>query len=247
MRTVRGWGAWLVALGALGAAAAPAQVVVHHGAPGGFVLLELGAIFQPAADGEAVEVLHAVDPAQRPAAYRAVELAAGDRILAVAGKRVRTVEALEQAYAAIAVGAEVELGVEHPGKGGAPAARAIVRFPKGDPAKMPKPQMRIVTLSGDADNAIALPALGAVLTQAKDQEILVAELLPGGLTLLKKGEHILALDDRPAKDLHAFDEQWTAIPEGAPVKLAVRGADGKERIVSFARPKPQGGQRILQN
>lgn len=214
------------------AAAARAQVVVQRGGPpDSFFLRELGAVLVPDKAGDAARVEHGVEPEQRPAAYREVELAAGDRILAVNGKRVRTALEVKAAYEVLAVGAQVELGVERG------ADRRIVRFAKGDPAKLPQPQRVELRIQPDPNAEIdAMPALGVVLEQkhAQGSPVEVAAVLPNGEAMFQQGDHVVGLDGKPVDDLADFGARWDEIAVGAKVTIEIERA-GKRRTETFER------------
>jgi S1-C subfamily serine protease len=206
-------------------------VVQRGGPPGSFFLAEVGVALVPDEAGDAARVAHGVEPEQRLAAYREVDLAAGDRILAVNGKRVRSAEEVKAAYEAVAVGAQVELGVERG------ADRRIVRFPKGDPAKMPQPRRVELRIHPDPDAEIeAMPALGIVIQQkhAAGSPVEVVAVLPNGETTFRQGDRVVGLDGKPVDDMNDFAERWDRIAVGAKVTIELENG-GKRRTESFER------------
>ena len=254
-------------LSTLAAAALAALALFHalapalhaqHGPPGivqsdgsdAPLLLEIGALLDDDPAGDAALVRSVVEAERRAAAYREVELAVGDRILAVNGRRVRGAEAAMGAYEGIAVGQPVELGIERQGAGagsGVEAQRRIVRFAKGDPATLPRPQMRMVRIERDPNEEMdVMPALGAVVRQrhAKGSPVEVAAVLPNGESIFREGDRIVALDGRPVTELAAFGQRWDAIAVGAKVTLVLENA-GERRTESFARREAPEGQRII--
>ncbi len=214
------------------AAAARAQVVVQRGGPPeSYFLRELGAMLVPDKAGDAARVEHGVEPEQRPPAYREVELAAGDRILAVNGKRVRTAQEVKAAYEALAVGAQVELGVERG------ADRRIVRFAKGDPAKLPQSQRVELRIEEDPNAKVeAMPALGVVLKQKYDagSPVEVAAVLPNGDAYFRQGDRVVGLDGKPVASLNDFAARWDDIAVGAKVTIELENG-GKRRTETFER------------
>jgi S1-C subfamily serine protease len=250
-------------LSTLAAAALAALALFHtlapalhaqHGSPGvmqsdgsdAALLLELGALLDDHPAGDAAVVLRVAEAERRAAAYREVELAEGDRILAVNGRRVRGAEAAMGAYEGIAVGQPVELGIERQAAGGEPQRR-IVRFAKGDPATLPRPQMRMVRIAPDPNAEMdVMPALGAVVRQKHDEgsPVEVAAVLPNGESIFREGDRIVALDGQPVTELAAFGLRWDAIAVGAKVTLVLENA-GRRRTETFARPEAPEGQRII--
>jgi S1-C subfamily serine protease len=242
----------LAALALFHALAPPAHA--QHGRPGVVqsdgsdapLLLELGALLDDDPAGDAALVRSVVETERRAAAYREVELAVGDRILAVNGRRVRGAEAAMGAYEGIAVGQPVELGIERKGAG-AEAQRRIVRFAKGDPATLPRPQMRMVRIERDPNAEMdVMPALGAVVRQkhAEGSPVEVAAVLPNGESIFREGDRIVSLDGQPVTELAAFGRRWDAIAVGAKVTLVLENG-GERRTESFARREAPEGQRII--
>ena len=231
------------------ALAAHAQGVVQTQAPRDApLLLEVGGLLDDDPAGDAALVRRVAAAEQRPAAYREVDLADGDRILAVNGRRVRTAEAAMGAYEAVAIGQPVELGVERQGGEGAPQRR-IVRFAKGDPATLPRPQLRMVRIERDPDAEMdVMPALGAVLRQkhAEGSPVEVAAVLPNGDAVFQDGDRIVSLDGRPVDELADFGKRWDAIAVGAQVTLVLENG-GKRRTATFARKEAPEGQRVIRH
>lgn len=250
-------------LSALAVAATVALALFHacapalhaqHGSPGVVqsdgsdapLLLEVGALLDDDPAGDAALVRSVVEAERRVAAYREVDLAAGDRILAVNGRRVRGAEAVMGAYEGIAVGQPVELGIERGAAAGEPQRR-IVRFAKGDPATLPRPQMRLVRIERDPNAEMdVMPALGAVVRQkhAAGSPVEVAAVLPNGESVFREGDRIVSLDGEPVTELAAFGHRWDAIAVGAKVTLVLENG-GRRRTESFARREAPQGQRVI--
>jgi S1-C subfamily serine protease len=233
-----------LALGLLAGAAFAQRVVVEQGPAGGFVIRELGALVGVDPAGDAARVEHVADAEQRPAAYREVDLAGGDRILAVNGKRVRSGKECEAAYAAVAVGQQVELGVERSAAGA--TQRRIVRFAKADPTTLPQPQMRMVRIEGAGDGEVeVMPALGVVLRHgyAKGSPVEVAAVLPAGAGLLREGDRLVSADGEPIARLADFTDRWDALAIGDTAELVVENA-GARRTVTVTKKEPPPGVRM---
>jgi S1-C subfamily serine protease len=233
-----------LAAGALAPATAQ-QVVIGGGPPGGFLLPELGAVLVPDERETAAVVEHLLPADQRAEAYRQVDLRAGDRVLAANGQRVRSARELEAALAALAIGAEVALGVER--REGPEVDRLIVRFTKADPAALPRPQMRMVMIQGgDGGGQVeVLPDLGAVLRQSDPTApIEVAGVLPGADGLLREGDRVLALDGKPAGSLDGLRERWAALAVGSQVSLELENA-GERRRVTITKREAPAGRRVM--
>jgi S1-C subfamily serine protease len=240
-------GGTLAVLHAL-APAALTQVATQPGPADAPLLLEVGALLDEDPAGDAALVRRVAAAEQRPAAYREVDLAEGDRILAVNGRRVRSSEAVMGAYEAVAIGQPVELGIERKGAAGEPQRR-IVRFAKGDPAALPRPQLRMVRIAPDPDAEMdVMPALGAVVRQkrAEGSPVEVAAVLPNGDGIFRDGDRIVSLDGEPVTGLAAFGRRWDAIAVGAEVTLVLENG-GKRRTATFTRQEAPAGQRVIRH
>lgn len=238
----------LVATCALLPAPASAQRVVVNsgGPPGSFLIPELAAVVVPDKEETAAVVEHAMPAENRAEAYRTVDLQAGDRILAANGKRVRSAKELEVALGEVAVGAAIELGIER--QDGPAVERMIVRFPKADPASLPRPQMRMVMIQGgggEAGEIEVLPDLGAVLRQAEPSSpIEVAGVLPSGDGTFRDGDRLVALAGKPAGALGDLLQQWEMIPVGETVELTLSNG-GTERKATITKREAPAGRRVV--
>lgn len=229
----------------LAVAATAQRVIVQNGPADGFVLRELGAVMVPDPAGDAALVERVVEAERRPAAYRNLDIVNGDRVIAVNGKRVRSAKEAEAAYVAIAIGQQVELGIERAADGG--PQRFIVRFAKADPATLPQPQMRMVRIEGDPNADVdPMPALGAVMSQkhAKGSPVEVVAVLPNGDAIFKQGDHVVSLDGQPVRSLADFGKRWDAIAVGAKVTLVLENG-GKRRTQTFERREAPAGERVI--
>lgn len=198
-----------------------------------FPLGELGGLV--VADGKNLIVRFVSPPANRKAPYKEVDLREGDVLLMVNGKRVKSVNELKAAYGAIAVGAEVKVGLER-GK-----EMLIVAFPKADPKDLP--QMKIMVQRGPGDGTEIFPAVGVSMAQ-KGKKVVVQEVLPIETSVVrtldvKAGDVILSLNGWTVTSLKEYTEKFDAIAVGAPVEWKTE-REGRKLTISFLRPKPMG-------
>jgi PDZ domain-containing secreted protein len=178
-----------------------------------------------------------VPPAEsRREQYKNVDLRAGDLILMVNGKRVKTIEELSAAHAAVAVGSEVKLGIQRGQQ------MMYVAFPKADPKDMPKRTIRIVT-EGEKGTQI-FPAVGVILKE-KDSAVVIHSLIETEHTAVKgldvkQGDIIRVINGKRVSTLASYTTIFDAIAVGDRVTWQIE-RKGARREVSFVRPKPMGG------
>lgn len=93
------------------------------------IIPEVGGIIM--LDGKELRVDRVQPVESRKEAYRAVDLREGDHVLLVNGKRVKSIEALREAYDGAATGGEIKLGLQRGQE------LLSVAFPKADPKDLP--------------------------------------------------------------------------------------------------------------
>jgi len=105
------------------------------------IIDELGAVIVSEDSSLTVQM---VMPAQdRPAEYQAVDLQAKDQILMLNGKKIISIQDLDEGYQKIDVGQDVQLAIKR-GKD-----RMIVSFPKADPEKQTNQRTLILRAQND--------------------------------------------------------------------------------------------------
>ncbi len=102
------------------------------------IVPEVGGIVK--LDGKELRVDRIQPVESRKEVYRAVDLREGDQVLLVNGKRVKSIEALREAYDGVATGSEVKLGLQRGEE------LLSVAFPKADPKDLPG--VRIIRRGG---------------------------------------------------------------------------------------------------
>jgi S1-C subfamily serine protease len=203
-----------------------------------FFLPELGAVILKGDDGLTIEM--APPAANRPKAYREVDLTEQDLIMMFNGKRMKTIADMQSRYDSLAVGGDIRLGIKR-GK-----EMRIVSFAKIDQSKMP--QTHQIMLGGDADSAeaqatgapqkqvmmswsggagggeiVALPELGLVFTE-EDSAVVVASILPNAAAIFKEntpveGDILKSIGEQVICSVKKFHELYEKIAVGQTVKL----------------------------
>jgi len=208
------------------------------------ILDELGAIIVSEDNSLAVQM---VMPAEgREAEYKGVDLQAKDQILMLNGKKIVTIQDLDEGYQVIDVGQDVQLAIKR-GKD-----MRIVSFPKADPENKSGPQTMIIRKNVDLpddqhprveanpDMIAPIPDAGMVLI-TEDNKAKVMALLPNASEIFKNNpvqENDIIISLRGQKILSAkqFLELFEGIAYDSPVKMKIE-RNGKELKVSFKKQK----------
>lgn len=218
------------------------------------ILNELGAIIELEDSSLAVQM---VTPAQdRPAEYQNVDLRAKDQILMLNGKKIVTIQDLDEGYQKIDVGKDVKLAIKR-GKD-----MMIVSFPKADPDKqtnsrtlilrtqsdMPINQSKeaeqgtqAITIDETAGEIFPVLAAGIILAE-NDMKVKIIALLPNAAALYKdvsvlEGDIIKSLQKKDITSAAQFSNNFKQIPVGDKVDLLIL-RNNKEIGVSFNKKEP---------
>jgi S1-C subfamily serine protease len=220
-------------------------------ADGTAMIAELGAlIFEK---DSTLTVEHVMQAAQRPKAYKKVDLKQDDIILMVNGKRTRTADDLSMILDSLKAGEEVKLGVRRD-KG-----MQIVSFKKAAPEDLPQikmvtqdmpgegesgahggPNMKMITRTeggAGSDGQLAVLMGSGLIFKQDDEAVVVAATMPhtkealGDVEVIE-GDRVLKIQDKEVIDPSMLQEFYDAIEIGTSVTL-VFSRDGKEFTASF--------------
>jgi len=111
-----------------------------------FMMPEIGAIIV-AGDEDVVKVEIVQPKEHRVKPYKTVDLEPNDVIMMVNGKRVTSIEKLQELYDLVEVGGDVKMGVKRGER------IFLVSFPKADESKMPQRRMMVMSTEGDSTMA----------------------------------------------------------------------------------------------
>ncbi len=224
-----------------------------------FQFRELGAILSQ--EGEQVKFLAVSSSENRPKAYQAIDVAEGDLILFLNGKRIKTVKEFEQGYNALAIGDTIKLGLRRYD------ARMIAAFAKVDPKDLPQMVAHRVMVGGDgqvttekstdggktftmqrsiggnASDITPVPALGVIIGSAGGK-VKVVDKLPiptKGLESvdLQTDDVLQSLNGNAIASVPAFNAAFETIAVGAKVELQFLRND-KTMTTSFNKPEAKG-------
>jgi S1-C subfamily serine protease len=223
-----------VTAGAVTASRPPDSVKVFRRIEGGgFAIPEVDAIVTKT--GKDLKVDGVAPAGSRRDQYKNVDLQAGDIILMVNGKRVKTIAELSAAHAAAAEGSEVKLGIQRGQQ------MMYVAFPKADPRDLPKRTIRIVT-DGEEGTQV-FPAVGVILKE-QENAVVIQDIIEMENTAVKgldvrKGDTIRSINGKRVSTLGSYSAIFDAIAIGERVTWQIE-RKGVRREISFARPKPMG-------
>jgi hypothetical protein len=200
-----------------------------------FNLGELGAVIMQE-EGK-VKVLHAIESNRRPEGYADIDLKTDDIIAMANGKKIQTTKDLKDLYDGLAIGAEVKLGIKRGEQ------MFIATFPKADANKLPKIQLRRM-VGDDGGNMEVFPAVGVVLTQNANKQIIIVDKLPDSSSAVaranvKVNDQLLEMNGKRIPSLKSYSAMYDAIAVGATVSWKLKRSDHTFSI-SFAKPIPRG-------
>ncbi len=224
-----------------------------------FEFRELGAILGQ--EAEQVKVMVAMPKDMRPKAYQSIDLAEGDLILFLNGKRLKALKEFEQSYNALAIGDTIKLGMRRKEE------RMVATFTKVDPKDLPQQVAHRVMLGGDgkvteekstdggksfsfskqiggdAEDLTPVPAL-AVIIGSEGGKVKIVDKLPipvKGLedVDLQSGDILQTLNGNAIASVSAFNSAFEKIVVGAKVELQYLRKD-KSMTASFNKPETKG-------
>ena len=240
----------LVLASALFCGALAAQDTQTRTAPGGMhmmrfssdnacILREIGAVITE--EKGTIKVMMVPPKESRPKDMEDVDLKIGDEVGMAAGKRIKTLKELKDAYAGSAVGEQFKLGVRREG------AAHVVSFTRKDEKDLPQGGRMMIRQGGPGgdENSDFFPAFGIGIGK-KANDIVISEVLPNGPKDLKKGDIVKTLNGKEMKTIADFNKEFDATKIGATLKLELL-REGKQIIVSAPRPEPKGPVIIRKN
>jgi S1-C subfamily serine protease len=224
-----------------------------------YTLDELGAVVVHNEQG--MQVLFVMDPEMRTEAYKEVDLQAQDIILMANGKKLETIDDLQNLMESLAIGDQVQLGIKRD------KDMQIVRFLKADSESLPKMRRMMVTEDegedGEAQREMSFQSAGGeervsmlqgtgIIARETEGQVEVAHLMPHvkdvkGLSDIKEGDMLVSLQGTKVESLDELDTAWEAIEIGAEVTM-VCSRDGEKLTRTFAKPDAsdmQGGAVMI--
>ncbi len=227
-----------VAVGLTGSVVVAQQTITHTYSfddPGEMMMInEFGGMIMLKDSAVTVEMIMPSD--NRPDAYKDLDILQGDIIIMVNGSKIKSVEALQEAYDKTSAGDMVKLAISRDGK------MMMRKFIKADPESMPKPVVMTMTgIGGDDGNNLALAGVGVML-KAEDGRLSVESLINNIMPKFdgatpRPGDVILKIQGDDYASPQAFTDAYDKIATGETVTLVIE-RDGKELTTSFVRPKP---------
>jgi len=206
-----------------------AQQMMRFDARNALVISEVGAVIT--FEGAKLSVRFVPPADRRPAGMDKVDIAQGDVVGMINGKRVSAIADLREAYEKTPVGGEVKIGLRRDDR------PHIITFTKKDPKDQPQ-GMRIVRGDDHNENEDMLPALGIAIRGENDR-VSITETFANVTVNLKKGDVIVSLNGKAVKVVRDFSSEFDATEIGADLKIELLRA-GEKVSVTTPRPKPAG-------
>jgi S1-C subfamily serine protease len=189
-------------------------------------------------EGGALKIMMVPPADRRPEGMPAVDLQRGDEVGMAGGKRIKTVVELRAAYDASKPGEEFKLGVRRDGR------PIVVSFTRKDEKDLPGGMMTMRTGPGD-ENSDVFPALGLMLRK-KGNDVVIDEAMPHASKEFQKGDVVRSLNGSSLKNVADFAKALDATKVGDKLTFAI-DRKGETIEVSFPRPEPRGGMRMMRS
>jgi S1-C subfamily serine protease len=224
-----------------------------------YTLNELGAVVVQ--NNQGLLVMFVMEPDMRPEAYKEVDLQAEDVILMANGKKLESIDDLENQLEGLAIGDQVQLGIKRD------KDMQIVRYLKADPESLPKMKRMMVTAEegedGKAKREMSFQSAGGeervsmlqgtgIIARETDGHVQVAYLMPQGketkgVSEVKEGDLVVRIQGKTLASLDDLDKIWESIATGDEVTM-VCSRDDKEFSCTFTKPDAsdmQGGAVMI--
>jgi S1-C subfamily serine protease len=186
-------------------------------------------------EGGTLKIVMVPPPDRRPQGMPDVDLQRGDEVGMAAGRRVKTIKELRDAYNASKPGEEFKLGVRRDGR------PIVVTFTRKDEKDMPG-GMVIRRGPGD-ENSDVFPALGLML-EKKGSAVVVNETMPHASKEIQKGDVVSSLNGTPIKNVADFTKTLDATKVGDELSF-ILDRQGEKVTVKMPRPETRGNMRIM--
>jgi S1-C subfamily serine protease len=226
----------IVPLSAQGWSSAGGQqrTMMRFNADSSVMLREIMAIV--ADEGGTLKIVMVPPPDRRPQGMPDVDLQRGDEVGMAAGKRVKTIKELRDAYNASKPGEKFKLGVRRDGR------PIVVNFTRKEEKEMPGGGMVIRRGPGD-ENSDVFPALGLML-EKQGSAVVVSETMPHASKEIRKGDVVSSLNGTPIKNVADFAKALDATTVGDELSF-ILDRKGENVTVKMPRPEPRGNMRIM--
>lgn len=193
--------------------------------------------------------------------YREVDIEQGDVILYLNGKRIKSIGDFKEKYETLEIGDVVQIGLRRGDD------RFISSFDKAHPEDLPQMATRVsvgggeegegpagisrsFTLGPEAQGAVPVIGLGALLKDSEEGVRVIAKIaVPGGETSgieLKQGDVVSKLNDKEIESVSQLTDLYDQIETGQDVRLEYK-RDDKPMSGSFVKQAVRGNVMIRTN
>jgi len=235
--------------------------------PGEFQTIEEGSVFfipevgaMVIQDGDEFVLEGVMPPETRPKQYRKIDIEDGDRVMMVNGKKVKSVQQVEELYSGLKIGADFKLGLIRDGN------MMIASFPKADEKDLPKRKvmmistdnlpdmenmppdsgggMKIIRMGGPEEGTVIFREAGMILTE-KEDGLYFKELLPFAPEDIKKlglteKDRLISINDSEIEGSAEAVDLYDKARAGDQIDLLFSTESGRKNC-SFEKTADQGG------
>jgi S1-C subfamily serine protease len=196
------------------------------------VIKEFGGLISEAEDGFSVGMV--LPPSSRASEYKKLDIQPGDIIRMVNGRKIGSIDELEEFYGDLEFGQEIQLGIIR-GK-----EMMIRKFPKADPEKLPR-QMHAVTVTDETNNGFTiLRDLGMILS-VNDNLVQISQIIKESDDLTtgyrpQMGDFIKSIQGSPVNSFEDVAAVYGGIKTGTSFDMII-DHQGQAMTSTFTKPK----------
>jgi len=145
-------------------------------------------------EGDDLTITNMMDVNSRPKGYEDINVQLNDVILMANGKRMKSVNDLQNLYKEAKPGTTIKLGIKRGEE------MMLTSFEKVDPDKLPKRKMITKTFDGGEQDMLGIPQVGYVITELNGKEIKKFKDFSKAYEKIDVGEKVALVTTRDGKN-----------------------------------------------
>lgn len=214
------------------------------------------------AEGESLKIVSVAPAGSRDRDFRKVDLKAGDILMMVNSRPVKTIEALRELIDGLDIGATIKFGIKRSDgfvmtsmpkvddqQAGGMVTKVVGEGGPGEAGKSGHTMMKTMVIGGDGNDQGIVPliGLGKILVERDGKLIVGPPMQIQGMKVpesnLEPDDIVLAINDQEVSSAAEFEAVYDAVTAGEQVTLKVKRGD-ETFTVSFAKPDMSGVKMI---
>jgi PDZ domain-containing secreted protein len=233
---------------------------VTFSADDAMLLAGVGAVVM--AEGDSLKIVSVAPAGSRDQDFRKVDLKAGDILMMVSSRPVKTIAALRELIDKLEVGATIKFGIKRSDgyvmtsmpkvddqQSGGMVTKVVGGGEPGEGGKSGHTMMKTMVIGGNGNDQgmVPLMGLGKILVESDGKLIIGPPMQIQGMKVpesnLEPDDIVLAINDSEVSTAAEFEPIYDAIASGDQVTLKVKRGDETFTVV-FAKPDMSGVKMI---